>query len=67
MSEPLPPHSHCLTCDEPVQETETFCSDACKADYDKKIKKSKKTMLYFYVAAAAVILGISVVTVILGG
>jgi predicted nucleic acid-binding Zn ribbon protein len=63
----LLPHTHCLTCDAPIQETETYCSDACKADYDGKIKKSKRTMLYFYVAAAAVILGISVVTVILGG
>jgi predicted nucleic acid-binding Zn ribbon protein len=66
MPEPLPPHTHCLTCDIPIPETESFCSDTCKADYDKKIKKSKRTMLYFYVVAIVVIVGISFVTLIFG-
>jgi predicted nucleic acid-binding Zn ribbon protein len=66
MPEPLPPHTHCLTCDAPIPETESFCSDACKASYDKQIKKSRRTMLYFYITAIVLIVMIAVVSFILG-
>lgn len=66
MPDPLPPHSHCLICDEPIPETESYCSEACKAEYDRKIKKSKRTMLYFYVGAFVLMTVVAVVFLFIG-
>lgn len=66
MPEPLPPHTHCRVCDAPIPDTESFCSDECKASYDQKAKKSRMTMLYFYAAAIVLIVVVAIVSFFIG-
>jgi predicted nucleic acid-binding Zn ribbon protein len=54
-------------CDEPIPVGEEFCSDKCKDDYQSKVKKEARRMNYFYVAAIAIVVLISVAIYILGG
>ncbi len=44
----LPPHSHCLNCEEPIKEGEVFCSNACEVEQKKKGKKERQRMIVFY-------------------
>lgn len=66
MAEPLPPHTHCLTCDAPIPETESFCSEQCRTSYESKTRKSRRTMLYFYAAAFVMIIVVAVVSLFIG-
>ena len=67
MTDILPDHSHCILCDEPIPSDEKFCSDKCKEEYQSKVKKEARRMNYFYIAAIAVVLLISLALLILGG
>ena len=50
----LPPHSHCMWCDDPIPEGEDFCSQECKNALMTKRKKDSRRMFIFYVGAAIV-------------
>jgi len=55
-----------MVCDTPIPDTESFCSDECKAAYDQKAKKSRKTMLYFYAAAIVLIVVVAIISFFIG-
>lgn len=48
----LPPHSHCVYCDEPTPEGVEFCSEECRKAFMDKRKKTSRRMAYFYIGAA---------------
>ena len=67
MTDILPDHSHCIMCDEPIPANEEFCSDKCKEEYRSQVKKEARRMNYFYIAAIAAVLLISLTVFFLGG
>ena len=67
MTDILPDHTHCIMCDEPIPVGEEYCSDKCKDEYQSKIKKETRRMNYFYIAAIAIVLLISLTVYFLGG
>ena len=67
MTDILPDHSHCRTCDGPIPVGEEFCSDKCKGEYHSQVKKEARRMNYFYIAAIAAVLLISLTVFFLGG
>lgn len=48
----LPPHSHCLGCDDPIPEGEEFCSAECRKNLMDKRKRDSRRMAIFYIGAA---------------
>lgn len=67
MTDILPDHTHCILCDEPIPVGEDYCSDKCKDEYRSKIKKEARRMKYFYIAAIAIVLLISLTVYFLSG
>jgi predicted nucleic acid-binding Zn ribbon protein len=67
MTDILPDHSHCINCDDPIPVDEKFCSDLCKDEYESKAKKESRRMNYFYIAAIAIVIIISLAVYVLGG
>ena len=61
---PIPQHKHCQVCGKAIRSKETMCSDECKADWDKTVKR-KQLWLVAYVAAAMVM--VVVIMLSLGG
>ncbi|MCQ5375340.1 MAG: DUF2116 family Zn-ribbon domain-containing protein [Methanomassiliicoccales archaeon] len=62
MPHPLPPHTHCLNCDNPIPEDQDFCSEKCKDAYQERMKKERRRIMYFYVAAIIAIIGIGLIS-----
>ncbi|MBC7108057.1 MAG: DUF2116 family Zn-ribbon domain-containing protein [Methanomassiliicoccales archaeon] len=62
MPQPLPPHTHCLNCDDPIPEDQDFCSEKCKDSYQERIKKERRRMMYFYIVAIVAIIGIGLIS-----
>jgi predicted nucleic acid-binding Zn ribbon protein len=52
----LPPHSHCLECDDPVAVGDEYCSEECRQHSVAKKRKSGNRMKLFYVIAGAVLI-----------
>jgi predicted nucleic acid-binding Zn ribbon protein len=52
----LPPHKHCLNCEDPIPETKDYCSEECmiKSKINKK-RGSRKMMMFYVVAAIALV------------
>ncbi len=67
MTDILPDHAHCIMCDDPISVGEEFCSDGCKEEHQSKVKKEARKMNYFYIAAIAIVVLISLVVYVLGG
>jgi len=67
MTDILPDHTHCIMCDEPIPVGEEYCSDKCKDEYQSKVKKEARRMNYFYIAAIAIVLLISLAFYFLSG
>ena len=67
MTDILPDHSHCRTCDEPTPVGEEFCSDQCKDEHQSKVKKESRRMNYFYIGAIVVVVVFALVVYLLGG
>ncbi|MGD1060576.1 MAG: DUF2116 family Zn-ribbon domain-containing protein [Methanomassiliicoccales archaeon] len=56
MPERLPPHSHCVQCDNPVQEGEQYCSDECRQARKLANQKSnRRTWIFFIIVIAALV------------
>ncbi|MCX6650233.1 MAG: DUF2116 family Zn-ribbon domain-containing protein [Methanomassiliicoccales archaeon] len=52
----LPEHSHCLNCDEPIDEGQEYCSDDCRQKAEGEAKKVRnRNMVFFGLAAVALI------------
>lgn len=52
----LPEHSHCLNCDEPVDEGQEYCSDKCRQKFEDDAKKDRtKNTIFLGLAAVALI------------
>jgi predicted nucleic acid-binding Zn ribbon protein len=67
MTDILPDHTHCIMCDEPIPVGEEYCSDKCKDEYQSKVKKEARRMNYFYIAAIAIVVLISLAFYFLSG
>jgi len=50
----LPQHKHCQVCGRAIKSKLTMCSDECKADWDRTVKKKQYT-LYAYFGFALII------------
>jgi predicted nucleic acid-binding Zn ribbon protein len=60
MPERLPPHSHCIQCDNPIQEGQDYCSDECRQARKVEREKSNRRQWIFViiVIAALIVLGV---------
>ncbi len=67
MTDILPDHTHCIMCDEPIPVGEEYCSDKCKDEYQSKVKGEARRMNYFYIAAIAIVVLISLAFYFLSG
>jgi len=61
---PIPQHKHCQVCGKAIRSKQAMCSDECKADWEKTVKR-KQIWLIAYVAAAMVM--VVVIMLSLGG
>jgi predicted nucleic acid-binding Zn ribbon protein len=53
----LPEHSHCLNCDEPVDEGQEYCSDQCRQKFEDDAKRDRnKNMIFLGLAVVALII-----------
>ncbi len=56
----LPEHSHCLHCDDPVDEGQEYCSDECKAAAESEAKKERTRNMVFFGIAAVLLVAITI-------
>jgi predicted nucleic acid-binding Zn ribbon protein len=61
---PIPQHKHCQVCGKAIRSKEIMCSDECKAEWDRTVKK-KQWWLVAYVGAAMVM--VVVIILSMGG
>ena len=59
----IPKHKHCNNCGVSVPPGEEFCSDVCRMEFDRMVKRKRKWMWLPFVITAALILLI----IMLGG
>ncbi len=52
----LPPHKHCLNCEDPIPEDRDYCSEECMLEHGLKKKQGSRKMTLFYVGAAIALL-----------
>ncbi len=58
----LPPHKHCLNCEDPIPEDRDYCSEECMVQHKTRGKQGSRKMALFYVAAAIVLILLWVLT-----
>jgi predicted nucleic acid-binding Zn ribbon protein len=56
----LPEHSHCLHCDDPVDEGQEYCSEECKAAAEREAKKERTRNMVFFGIAAVLLIAITI-------
>jgi predicted nucleic acid-binding Zn ribbon protein len=56
----LPEHSHCLQCDDPVDEGQEYCSEECRAAAQSEAKKERTRNTLFFVIAAVLLIAITI-------
>ncbi|MGB9693419.1 MAG: DUF2116 family Zn-ribbon domain-containing protein [Fervidobacterium sp.] len=52
----IPKHSHCIICGVSIAENEMFCSDKCRDEYQRMMKRQKYTRLTALITVIVVIL-----------
>jgi len=52
----IPKHSHCMICGVSIAENEMFCSDKCRDEYQKMLKRQKYMRLNALIPVAVVII-----------
>ena len=57
---PLPEHSHCLHCDDPVDEGQEYCSDECRMAAEGEAKKERTRNMVFFGIAAVLLVAIAI-------
>lgn len=60
----LPPHKHCLSCDDPIPEDKDYCSEECMIAHKVKQKRGSTRMKLFYLVAAAILVLLWVISFI---
>jgi len=59
----LPPHKHCLNCENPIPESgDNYCSEQCMIDHKLKDKRGSRKMILFYVLAAIALIAVWVIS-----
>ena len=48
----LPEHSHCLHCDDPVDEGQEYCSEECRLKANAEARKERNRNMFFFAVAA---------------
>jgi len=56
----LPEHSHCLHCDDPVDEGQEYCSDECKAAAESESRRERNRNMIFFGIAAVLLIAITI-------
>ena len=59
MAENLPEHDHCQICDDPIDLGQKFCSEKCREDYQKEVKKEKLRSYLFLAAVGVVVIAVT--------
>ncbi len=54
----LPPHKHCLNCEEPIPEDRDYCNEECMVKSKVKEKQGSRKMMIFYILAAIALVAI---------
>jgi predicted nucleic acid-binding Zn ribbon protein len=62
MPERLPPHSHCIQCDNPIKEGDLYCSDECRQARKVVQQKSNRRSWIFIVIVIAALIVLAVLT-----
>ncbi|HVO78094.1 MAG TPA: DUF2116 family Zn-ribbon domain-containing protein [Methanomassiliicoccales archaeon] len=62
MSERLPPHSHCVQCDNPIAEGEMYCSAECRQAQKTDEKKSSRRSWIFVIVIIAALVALALLT-----
>lgn len=57
---PLPEHSHCLHCDDPVDVGQEYCSVECKVAAESEAKKERTKNMMFLGIAAVLLIAITI-------
>ncbi|HTY47037.1 MAG TPA: DUF2116 family Zn-ribbon domain-containing protein [Methanomassiliicoccales archaeon] len=66
MPERLPPHSHCVQCDNPIAEGETYCSEECRNAKRAADEKVSRRNWVFIVVVIVVLIALSVASLFIG-
>ncbi len=66
MPERLPPHSHCVQCDNPIPEGETYCSEECRNAKSVVDNKSSRRNWIFIVVVVVILVALSVASLFIG-
>ncbi len=56
MTEKIPQHSHCRQCGKAYVGEGKYCSDGCKSDATKSLKKRKNQLLFLYIATFIILI-----------
>ncbi len=48
----IPQHGHCQMCGKAIKHGERVCSDKCREEYEKYLKKRKMYIYIMYIALA---------------
>jgi predicted nucleic acid-binding Zn ribbon protein len=55
----LPEHSHCLNCDDPVEEGQEYCSEECRLKVESDARKERNKNYFLYGMIAVVLIAVS--------
>lgn len=64
MPERLPPHTHCINCDDPIPEGKKFCSEQCETKYKSKAKKESRRGIYFMILIGIIIVAVALLFIL---
>ncbi len=51
----VPSHRHCRICQKPTPVEEEFCSESCRLDWQKLMKKKRNQLIFIWIMAAVLI------------
>ena len=52
----IPPHSHCIVCGKAIPPGEKFCSEKCRQEYEKMVRRRKLYIYLMYLALAILLI-----------
>ncbi|KAA0006903.1 MAG: DUF2116 family Zn-ribbon domain-containing protein [Thermoplasmata archaeon] len=52
----IPPHNHCIICGKAIPAGEKFCSEKCKQEYERMVKRRKLYVYLMYLALALLLI-----------
>ena len=59
MPERLPPHTHCINCNDPIPEGKQFCSEQCEKEFKALAKKDSRRSTYFIIIIGIIIVAVA--------